>query len=204
MPKLRWGTEAPANTETARERLIDAAEACFERFGVMKTTVEDVATEAKVSRATVYRYFDGRDELLLGVLMREGRRFLDRLSSIFASEPDFGIALIEGTIFTIAAIREDDKLALLFTPDAAGTTSSVAGASEAIFNLTSDFMGPFIEAAATKGQLREGLSINEASEWMLRTVLSFLTVQGPVERDDDALRKYLNTYFLPALLTSRI
>ncbi len=204
MPKLRWGTQAPANTETARERLIDAAEACFERFGVMKTTVEDVATEAKVSRATVYRYFDGRDELLLGVLMREGRRFLDRLSSIFTSEPDFGIALIEGTIFTIAAIREDDKLALLFTPDAAGTTSSVAGASEAVFNLTSDFMRPFIEAAAAKGQLREGLSINEASEWMLRTVLSFLTVQGPVERDENALRKYLNTYFLPALLTSQI
>ncbi|MBI1843295.1 MAG: TetR/AcrR family transcriptional regulator, partial [Actinobacteria bacterium] len=43
MPKLRWGAEAPTDSDQSRERLIDAAEACFERYGVMKTTVEDVA-----------------------------------------------------------------------------------------------------------------------------------------------------------------
>ncbi|MBI1843042.1 MAG: TetR/AcrR family transcriptional regulator [Actinobacteria bacterium] len=200
MPKLRWGAEAPTDSDQARERLIDAAEACFERYGVMKTTVEDVAGEARVSRATVYRYFEGRDELLLGVLMREGRRFLDRLAAILASEADFGIALTEGILFTIAGIRGDDKLALLFTSDAAGTTGSVAGASEAIFALTTEFMRPFIEAAATSGQLRPGLEVDEASEWMLRTVLSFLMVQGPVERDESTLRRYLTTYFLPAVV----
>ncbi len=200
MPKLRWGAEAPSDSDQARERLIDAAEACFERYGVMKTTVEDVAGEARVSRATVYRYFEGRDELLLGVLMREGRRFLDRLATILASEADFGIALTEGILFTIAGIRGDDKLALLFTSDAAGTTGSVAGASEAIFALTTEFMRPFIEAAATSGQLRPGLEVDEASEWMLRTVLSFLMVQGPVERDESTLRRYLTTYFLPAVV----
>ena len=200
MPKLRWGAEAPTDSDQARERLIDAAEACFERYGVMKTTVEDVAGEARVSRATVYRYFEGRDELLLGVLMREGRRFLDRLAAILADEADFGIALTEGILFTIAGIRGDDKLALLFTSDAAGTTGSVAGASEAIFALTTEFMRPFIEAAATSGQLRPGLEVDEASEWMLRTVLSFLMVQGPVERDESTLRRYLTTYFLPAVV----
>lgn len=200
VPKLRWGAEAPTDSDEARERLIDAAEACFERYGVMKTTVEDVATEARVSRATVYRYFEGRDELLLGVLMREGRRFLDRLADIFTNEPNFGVALVEGTIFTIAAIREDDKLALLFTPDAAGTTGSVAGSSEAIFALTADFMRPFIEAATASGQLRPGLDVDETSEWTLRTVLSFLMVQGPTERDEFAVRQYLNTYLLPAVM----
>ncbi len=200
MSRLRWGAEAPTDSDEARERLIDAAEDCFERFGVMKTTIEDVATEARVSRATVYRYFEGRDELLLGVLMREGRRFLDRLADILASEPDFATALTEGVLFTIAAIREDHKLALLFTSDAAGTTGSIAGASEAVFALTSDFMRPYIETAAASGQLRSGLDVDEASEWMLRTVLSFLMVRGPVERDESMLRDYLVTYFLPAVV----
>ena len=40
MSQLRWGTEAPNDTAAARERLVDAAEACFQRFGVMKTTIE--------------------------------------------------------------------------------------------------------------------------------------------------------------------
>lgn len=200
VPKLRWGSEAPTDSDEARERLIDAAEACFERYGVMKTTIEDVAATARVSRATVYRYFEGRDELLLGVLVREGKRFLDRLANIFINEPNFGVALVEGTIFTIAAIREDDKLALLFTPDAAGTTGSVAGSSEAIFALTADFMRPFIKAAAASGQLRSGLDVNEISEWTLRTVLSFLMVKGPTERDEFAVRQYLKTYLLPAVV----
>ena len=59
----RWGAKHSRCDGTARERLVDAAEACFDRLGVASTTVEDVAREAQVSRNTVYRYFaGGRDE----------------------------------------------------------------------------------------------------------------------------------------------
>ena len=46
---------APNDPDTARDRLLDAAEACFERSGISNTTVEDIAKQASVSRATVYR-----------------------------------------------------------------------------------------------------------------------------------------------------
>ena len=36
------------------ERLLDAAASCYARFGLAKTTAEDVAREAGVSRATLY------------------------------------------------------------------------------------------------------------------------------------------------------
>src|SRR6478672_2222756 len=68
--KLRWGDEVPADVDAARQRLLDAGEACIDRYGLAKTTVEDIATEAKVSRATIYRYFDNRDELVLAVVLR--------------------------------------------------------------------------------------------------------------------------------------
>ena len=70
MTELRWGDQVPAGVEAARQRLLDAAEACIDRYGLAKTTVEDIATEAKVSRATIYRYFDNRDELVLAVVLR--------------------------------------------------------------------------------------------------------------------------------------
>src|SRR6478672_7803463 len=72
--KLRWGDQVPAGVEAARQRLLDAAETCIDRFGLAKTTVEDIATEAKVSRATIYRYFDNRDELVLAVVLRSLER----------------------------------------------------------------------------------------------------------------------------------
>ena len=53
-----------------RERVVESAERCFAQYGVAKTTVEDVARLAGVSRASVYRYFPGgRDEIVLAALL---------------------------------------------------------------------------------------------------------------------------------------
>src|SRR5687768_4129721 len=46
------------------ERIIRAAYACFERFGVRKTTIEDIATAAGVSRPTVYKHYAGKDAIV--------------------------------------------------------------------------------------------------------------------------------------------
>gem|GEM_PF-1543612 len=51
--------------ENLRQRIVEAAYACVARRGMAKTTVEDVAREAGLSRATVYRAFPGgRDEMI--------------------------------------------------------------------------------------------------------------------------------------------
>lgn len=199
MAKLRWGTEAPADTTSARERLIDAAETCFLRYGVIKTTVEDVAAAAKVSRATVYRYFADRDQLILGVLLRDANRFLDRLGVEINREPEFERAIVNGVIFTVKAVRADANLAMLFAPEAVGITTSIAGASNALFELTTDFLRPFFEAAQANGDLRSDIDLDEAAEWTLRVVLSMLTVPGPIERRLAEQRRFLSTFLVPAL-----
>ncbi|MCU4187462.1 TetR/AcrR family transcriptional regulator [Acidiferrimicrobium sp. IK] len=67
MANLRWGSDIPDDTGAARSRLLDAAESCFADLGFSKTTVEVIAQRARASRATVYRYFEGRDHLVLQV-----------------------------------------------------------------------------------------------------------------------------------------
>ena len=203
MARLRWGAEAPEDQESARTRLLDAAESCFQRFGVAKTTVEDVANEARVSRATVYRYFDGRDALVLGVLLREAQRFLGKLQRRIAGQPSFAKALIEGVVFTVDAVRSDTHLALLFAPEAAGVTGSVVGASDALFATTSEFLHPYFEAARDAGQLRPGLDLDDAAEWILRCILSLLTVTSPRKRSRAAERRFVETFLLPALVAGQ-
>lgn len=198
--QLRWGEEIPADLNDARRRLLDAAEACFAQFGVAKTTVEDVAAKAKVSRATVYRYFDGRDEVLLGVLLREAGRFLGKLDKRIKREADFATAIADGVLFTVAAVRADPHLALLFAPDAAGITSEIAGASEALFEYNASFLRPRLEQASASGDLRPGLDVDDAAEWILRTILSLLSVKGPVVRSEAATRRFLMTFLIPALV----
>ena len=52
-------------------RLLDAACTCIARVGVAKTTLDDVAREAGCSRATLYRYFPGKQQLLGALVARE-------------------------------------------------------------------------------------------------------------------------------------
>lgn len=66
-----WGDRPPVDDDEARRRLLDAAEVCYERRGVSRTTVDDIAKEALVHRTTVYRYFGTRDDVLAFVLLRE-------------------------------------------------------------------------------------------------------------------------------------
>lgn len=197
MARLRWGETAPEDPDAARTRLIDAAEACFDRYGVLKTTVEDVATEAHVSRATVYRYFGGREDLILAVLLREAGRFQSRLVGKLQKQENLADAIVEGVLFTVDSVRQDPHLALLFTPEAAGLTTRIAGASEALFSTTADFLRPLLEG---NEQLRAGLEFEEASEWLLRIILSLLTAPGPVERTRADQRRYLRTFLVPALV----
>lgn len=195
---LRWGVHAPSTVASARERLIDATALCLERFGVAKTTVEDVAAAAQVSRATVYRYFDGRDALILGVLERDAKQFMERLVSRIRDQQDVGVAIVESVVFTVSSVRADPHLALLFAPDAVGATFSIPGTTGLIFRLTSEALRPTLERARDADILREGLNIDEAAEWILRTTLSLLSV--PTQRTETEDRRLLMTYLVPALV----
>ena len=103
---------APNDPDTARDRLLDAAEACFERSGISKTTVEDIAKQASVSRATVYRYFAGRDAVVSGVILRATERYLERVRGRVEAQPDLGSAILEFVEVTITGYQDYDLLAL--------------------------------------------------------------------------------------------
>ena len=51
--------------------LLDAAREVVMRFGYRKTTLEDIADQAGVSRATLYYYFPGKDEVFRALIVRE-------------------------------------------------------------------------------------------------------------------------------------
>jgi len=61
------------------DRILDAARRCVDRWGMNKLTIDDVATEANVSRATLYRIFPGGKDIMFDALrVRESQRILCR------------------------------------------------------------------------------------------------------------------------------
>jgi len=59
---------ARAATDDVRSTILQAAARCIPRHGIRKTTMDDIAREAAMSRPSVYRCFADREDILLALL----------------------------------------------------------------------------------------------------------------------------------------
>jgi AcrR family transcriptional regulator len=78
-------TTSTPRASRARERLLETACALFYAEGIRAVGVERVVSEAKVTRATFYRHFPGKDELVRAYLEREHERITAMLAAAAAS-----------------------------------------------------------------------------------------------------------------------
>jgi TetR/AcrR family acrAB operon transcriptional repressor len=53
-----------------RNRILDAAERIFERRGVSRTSLQDIAEAAGVTRGAIYWHFEGKDDLFTAMMER--------------------------------------------------------------------------------------------------------------------------------------
>ncbi|MFV0496420.1 TetR/AcrR family transcriptional regulator [Mycobacterium sp.] len=140
-----------------RSRILDGAESCLVRDGLQKTTIDDIAKAAGVSRATIYRYLEGgRDAIILGVLLRICVRELSRLVvELPRQHASFAGQLTEGDVQCLARAETDEHPALLFSPEIVGMTGGIAGADEALTERLSTMLRPILEPARLRGEVRE-------------------------------------------------
>jgi AcrR family transcriptional regulator len=185
-----------------RERLIEAAASCYQRFGPGKTTVEDVAQAAGSSRATVYRHFQNRDELLLAVIARQAGALAAEAETHLREFDDVGSWLVEGMLFCLAEIPRRPLLAMLFAPEELGVASRLVLSSEQLLQIGTDILRPMFEPARRQGLLRAGIRIEWLIEWVLRLLMSYLAVPSRTLAGEDDLRRMLRTLLLPAVLAA--
>jgi len=68
------------------ESILDTARKMFARYGLRKTSLEEVARMARVAKATIYNYFGSKDRVYLEVLRREVDEVVEKVSSSVAQE----------------------------------------------------------------------------------------------------------------------
>lgn len=67
-------------------RILDAAERCFVREGFHRTTIQDIAVEAKMSPGNLYRYFGSKDAMVAGLAERDRAQMAGDFSSLLDAE----------------------------------------------------------------------------------------------------------------------
>lgn len=180
--------------------ILDAAEDCFTTVGVRRTTVEDIAAAAGVSRITVYRRVGNRDEIVLAVLLRIVDRYLLRLRPRLLAQGDLAGALVLLVRSTVRAARRDD-LSLLFASEERNATGApIPGAMPP---LAARF-GAAIELIVDPldGALAPGVSPLDAGEWVLRVIVSLATTEPARTRTPAETDELVRRFVVPGLLGS--
>ena len=54
--------------ESIREKILAAAEKRFWRYGIKKTTIDEIAADADVGKGTVYLHFESKEEIGLAII----------------------------------------------------------------------------------------------------------------------------------------
>lgn len=111
-------------TEISVESLLDAARTQFLRTGVRRTSGDDIAREAGVNRATLYRRVGTKDEIVRRTYLHETERVLAVIEKATGPVPDPGtpgfdpVAYVERFFtVTITGLRENALLQQLLEID---------------------------------------------------------------------------------------
>ena len=188
---------ADGGPATPEQRVVAAAIRCIARWGLAKTTLDDIAREAGCSRATVYRLFPGgKSSLIVTVGQHEVARLLLEVTSRLDDAHDVDTMLCVAIRTAGAFVAENDALQML-----------VRHEPETLLPfLAFDRVDPLLEAATTfvSPYLARHLQPDHAAEvveWGARLVLSYMFTPNPtIDLTDDAeVRRLVSTYVLPGI-----
>ena len=204
MARRKTGNVLSEDVEEARKQIMVAAEKVFQRYGVAKTTMDDIGREAGVSRPTVYRYFGDRDTLISALIERRSRMLFGKARKFLLTHDTFADQLVEGLIFLVDRGRRDPLVRILVSPEHMQMAEPLVGSSGLAARLTAEMWGPVIEAAIERGEIRSDLDPEKVAEWI--ALVQFILV-GRLDfdnPDDPAHREMLRNFVLPAFVPQQI
>jgi AcrR family transcriptional regulator len=201
--RRRSAPTLPSDPEEARVLLLAKAEECFERFGITRTTMDDIADASRVSRPTLYRYFGDRDTLIREIAMMRAQMLKEKAHRYLDSQATLTDKLVEGLLYFAEKGRKDQFYRLLMRPE------NVDLANELLMDREGpgvQFMGelwePVLTRAAAAGELREGLDLKAAYQWL--TYVNFVLV-GWLDLESHNVewhRGMLRQFVVPAFVAS--
>lgn len=178
-----------ARTEVAVERILDAAAELFAERGPTGVGMNDIAAAAGCSRATVYRYFENRRSLQLAFVNREALRLAKLIRDRTANISDPEERLVTAVITALELVRSTPTLAAWFEVGGADLASELAESSEIIEAVSVAFLADVDRDAGD--QTRQ-------ARWIVRCILSLLTVPDPDER------ALIEDFVVPVLLPREV
>jgi AcrR family transcriptional regulator len=192
----------PENSGTAvPDQVLAAARHCFARYGVDRTTMDDIAKESGIGRTALYRLGLTRPEITEAAIVTRLRELGEGIRPIADRAAPFDELLLETSIATVDAARSDPELRhLLDTTTTVSLHRLITGHESSMQGIVLDVLGPMLRRARERGEIRPEVSDERAVEW-LRGVYLMLMLREDL--DADAEKALVADFVLPSLVANR-
>ena len=145
-----------ASESSTYDRVLDAAKRGCERWGFDRVTIDDIAADAGISRATLYRMFPGGKDVLFEALrVRELEEFFTILRDRIEGAETVEDLLVRAVVAATEELRADDHLAIMLAtePGRALGELTVEGVPR-IMRFATTFLAPLVEPFLDREQAR--------------------------------------------------
>lgn len=187
-------------TDDPRERILAGAERCIARYGLRKTTMEDIASEVGMSRPGVYRYFSDRDDLLIALITAHARALRERAHKFMARQSDLPDQIVEGLLYITEQARHDPVMRYLVDPEGSGLGERLISA-RTTETLAAEFWDPFLDPAYVDNKLSRDIPRSDIYLWL--SSLGLMLMRGLDDTNDpNRYRSILRNFVAPAFATA--
>lgn len=176
-----------------QQRILDAAIACVKQWGIEKTSLNDIAKQAGVTRPTVYSYFPNRNDVIRTALLRSGYDFGERLVEHINRFRDTRDRLLESVLFALEELPKEPYLAVLTEADISSYINQDALTDPEGHEICLALFREIFKNTPVGDE-----ELDEITELTVRLALSLLMTAGSVKRDKEQMRLFLQRRLLPA------
>lgn len=187
--------------DATREKIIHASYKCFERFGISKTTIEDIAEMAGVSRPTVYKYFSGKQDIVGAISTIESLKVNAEIRRVVQRGSGFPETLSE-CVFLGVRMMTKSTWNRVFAESHEVTTQSATPGSP-VHRVMRERWEPLIRHGIEAGEVAPDLDIDEIVSWLFLTHHMILTMIETSEMSDAKLRAFVRRFIVEPLVPPR-
>jgi len=181
--------------------ILDAAFELFCHIGFQRTTMEDVARRAGVSRITVYRRFATKGALVDHVVRREIRRYFDQFLVDIERAETAAERVVVGFVSSLRAIRRNPLIGGLMAAHPNALVPTAVGDGGRTFATVRAFVAGQLRREQEAGNVSAAVNVDIVAELMVRVCASFLVIPSQiVDLDDDEQLGDLARQFLVPML----
>lgn len=183
---------------STQERILRAAYDCFEQYGIAKTTIENIAGKARVSRPTVYKYYASKEAILDEISVRETWRVNSEVRRRLVRSDKFADFLTDTLLLVVRLANQN--IYIRRAVESIEFQESVIAPSSLMHQLQRTWWTNLFEQAVQRGEIASDLAIDEIIYWLTRAQsMLMLQVTSPV-LDDAQQRRFTRRFIVQPLL----